>query len=479
MKTVLTAAALALALSGTVSAQIDLPELGDASSASFSPSQEAAVGRDVMNRLRESGETLDDADVSAYLQELGGRLGQAAQAPDLNFSFFAVNDRSINAFAMPGGYIGVHSGLVLTTQSEAELASVLAHEIAHASQHHLARLKAASAPNQLWLLAALLAGVLASRAGNSDAAFGAINAGIGLSVSSELAYTRDFEREADRLGMQYLAAAGFDARAMPSFFQRMQQSNRFNDNNALAFLRSHPVTGERISEAQDRALAFPLRMHADSTAYLLVREKLRLATLGREEALRYYQARLKSRQFLSEGAQWYGLSLARLAASQPGAAREALAEARRHLPASPLLFGQEAAIERAERNWTAALDAYRRGLAAFPGYGPLRYGEIDTLLDSGQREVALTRLRGELNRYPSEPALYRRQAAVYADRDKLRYHAALGQAFYYEQRYEAALEQFQYASQAPGDDFYLRSSIEARIRELQNRLKEERRQARS
>ncbi|MBI3145023.1 MAG: M48 family metalloprotease [Pseudogulbenkiania sp.] len=478
MKTTLTAAALALALSGTVAAQIDLPELGDASSASFSPSQEVAIGRDVMNRLRESGDVLDDADVSAYLQDLGGRLAQAAQAPDLRFSFFAVNERSINAFAMPGGYIGVHSGLVLTTQSEAELASVLAHEIAHASQHHLARLKAASAPNQLWLLAALLAGALASRSGNSDAALGAINAGIGLSISSQLAYSRDFEREADRLGMQYLAAAGFDARAMPTFFQRMQQGNRFNDNNALAFLRSHPVTGERISEAQDRALAFPLKMRADSTAYLLVREKLRLAALGRDEALRYYQASLQSRQFLSEGAQWYGLSLARLAAAQPAAARTALAEARQRLPASPLLFTQQAAIERAERNWPAAQATYRQGLAAFPGYGPLLYGELDTLLDSGQREAALTRLRGLLSQHPGEPGLYRREAAVYADRDALRYHAALGQAFYYEQRYEAALEQFQYASQAPGEDFYLRSSIEARIRELQSRLKEERRQAR-
>ncbi|WP_024304412.1 M48 family metalloprotease [Pseudogulbenkiania sp. MAI-1] len=478
MKTTLTAAVLALALSGTVSAQIDLPELGDASSASFSPSQEAAVGRDVMNRLRESGDVIDDADVAAYLQELGGRLAQAAQAPDLSFSFFAVNERSINAFAMPGGYIGVHSGLVLTTQSEAELASVLAHEIAHASQHHLARLKAASAPNQLWLLAALLAGALASRSGNSDAAFGAINAGIGLSISSQLAYSRDFEREADRLGMQYLAAAGFDARAMPTFFQRMQQGNRFNDNNALAFLRSHPVTGERISEAQDRALAFPLKMRADSTAYLLIREKLRLATLGRDEALRYYQTSLQNRQFLNEGAQWYGLSLARLAAGQPAAARTALAEARQRLPASPLLFVQQAAIERTERNWAAAQDTYRRGLAAFPGYGPLRYGELDTLLDSGQREAALARLRSQLGQHPGEPGLYRREAAIYADKDALRYHAALGQAFYYEQRYEAALEQFQYASQAPGEDFYLRSSIEARVRELQSRLKEERRPAR-
>lgn len=474
MKPSLPSLLVALALLIPPPAQADLPDLGDVSEATLSAAEEARIGAELMRAMRDSGEATDDPDINAYLNDLGGRLAQSAQMPGGRFTFFSLNDRSINAFAMPGGYIGVHSGLVLTTQSESELASVMAHEIAHVTQHHLARMQASAAPNQLVLLAAILAGALAAKAGGgSDAAFGALNAGLGLTVASQLAYSRDFEREADRVGMQYLANAGFDVRAMPLFMERLQNANRLNDNNnALAFLRTHPVTVERISEAQNRLSAFGLKMRADSPDYLLVREKLRLAALGPDEAVRYYRQALANRQFLSEGAQWYGLARALLAQKDLEAARRALDEARNRLPDHPMLWSLGADIARSAGDETAARAAYRNGLARYPSNRSLYLGEIGWLIERGQTGEAEKRLRLQLGRTPSDSALYRLQARLYADRDRLRYHSALANALYFEGNAEAALEQYRLAGEAPGDDFYLRSSNEARMRELERRIRE-------
>ncbi|WP_230370002.1 M48 family metalloprotease [Paludibacterium denitrificans] len=152
LKNILLTAMLALWLPHAVQAQSDLPDLGEVSDATLSLADEARIGREVMRAMRESGQMLDDVEVSAYLNELGGRLAAFAQLPGGHFSYFAVNDNSINAFAMPGGYIGVHSGLILATQSEGELASVLAHETAHEAQRHIARMQAASNATSPWLL---------------------------------------------------------------------------------------------------------------------------------------------------------------------------------------------------------------------------------------------------------------------------------------------------------------------------------------
>ena len=478
MKKTLLASLLVMALSQPLLAYADLPalpDLGDISDSTLSIADEARIGRDFMRAMRDDGDVLDDAEVNDYINTLGHRLSASVRVPGLQLSYFVVNDKQINAFAMPGGYVGVNSGLVVATQSEGELASVVGHETAHITQRHIARMQAASsATSPLLLLGTVLAAVLASRAGGSQASIGTLSAGLGLQISNQLSFSRDFEREADRVGMQYLAQAGFDVRAMPAFFQRLESANRYSDNNAYAFLRTHPVTSQRISEAQNRALEYPVKMKADSTAYLLVREKLRTMVLAPDEAVRYYQTMLDKGQYLNEGAMWYGMSRAQLASHQLAAARAALGKAEARLPADPILFGQQAAIAREAGDWGAALASLRRGQQAFKDSQPLQIAELDVLIDSGNRTAALALLRQLQGRYPNDAALYRREARLYADREPQRYHAALGNAFYFERRYEAALEQYQFASQAKGDDFYLRSSIEARMREVEKLLKEER-----
>ncbi|WP_236687514.1 M48 family metalloprotease [Chromobacterium subtsugae] len=480
MKRRLLCALLASVLAQPLTVRADLPDLGEISDASLSLSDESRIGRDALRAMREAGDVLDDAEISAYLNDIGGKLSSSVTLPGIHFTYFCVADTGINAFAMPGGYIGVNIGLILATQSEGELAAVMGHETAHVAQRHIARMQAAnSATSPLLLLGTIIAAALAAKAGSGDGAMGAVSAGMGLSISRQLAFSRDFEREADRVGMQFMSNAGYDVRYMATFFQRLEQAGRYSDTMAYAFLRTHPVTVERISEAQNRALDYPVRMRADSIDYLLVREKLRTLTMTPEEALFYYNSTLQRGLYLNEGASWYGLARAKLLQHDRKGAEEALAKARAKLPDNPMLHGLEVEIARDGRDWSAAAAAARDGLAAFPRNVALQLAQIDVALDSGDRAGAQKLLRQQLNDRSGDPALYRREAKLYADRDPLRYHEALGNAFYYEQRYSSALEQYQLASKAKGDDFYLRSMLEARLREVEKLAKDERKAARN
>lgn len=454
----------------------ELPDLGDVSDTSMSLSDEARLGRSLIQWMRKTENVLvNDNEVSGYLDSIGGELASATRSEAPSLTFFGVNNSTVNAFAMPGGYIGVHTGLLLTTQSEGELASVLAHEIAHVRQRHLARQKAAQAPNNLLMLAAVAAAALVAGSGNGQASFGALSAGLGLSLSNQLAFSRDFEREADRTGMYYLNEAGFDVRDMPRFFERMQQNQRF-DNNAYAFLHTHPVTSERISEGQNRASSYPVRMRADSLSYLLVREKLRVASMSPPDAVAYYLQARDNKLFLSEGAMWYGMGRAYLAAHRAEEAAAALKQAKRILPQHPMLYTLAADIARERGEFDEALRHYQQGLVVFPDNWALAYGNIALLMQMGKRADAYVQLRAAQAQRPTDTQLYRLEARYYADNDPLRYHAALGNAYYYELEYEAALEQYHLAAAVQDEnkkDFFVRSSIEARTRELERELKED------
>ncbi|KIA81619.1 zinc metalloprotease [Chromobacterium piscinae] len=475
MKRRLLCALLASILAQPLSVRADLPDLGEVSDASLSLSDESRIGRNALRAMREAGDVLDDPEINSYLNDIGGKLSASVSLQGVRFTYFCVADTGINAFAMPGGYVGVNIGLILATQSEGELAGVLGHETAHVAQRHIARMQAAnSATSPLLLLGTIVAAALAAKAGSGEGAMGAVSAGMGLSISRQLAFSRDFEREADRIGMQYMSNAGYDVRNMASFFQRLEQASRYTDSAAYAFLRTHPVTVERISEAQNRALDYPVKMRADSTDYLLVREKLRNLTMTPEEAVAYYNSTLSRGLYLSEGANWYGLARAKLQQHDRAGAREALAKARAKLPNNPMLYGLEVEIARDGSDWAGAAKAARAGLEAFPRNAALQLAQLDVALDSGDRKTAQALLRPLLDSKRDDPALYRREAKLYADKDPLRYHAALGNAFYYEQRYNAAMEQYQLASKAKGDDFYLRSMVDARLREVSPLAKEER-----
>ena len=303
-----------------------LPDLGEVSQADLPPHLERRIGESIMRdiRLREPS-YIDDVEVTTYLNTLGARLSAATPEAGRYFEFFAIRDATLNAFALPGGYIGVHSGLILAAQSESELAGVLAHEIAHVTQKHLARLMGKQNQAQITQWLAIAVAILAARS-SSDASQAAMVAGTAAGVQTMLNYSREFEHEADRIGIQTLEKAGFDVRGMAAFFERMQKFGRLYENNAPGYLRTHPLTTDRISDMENRTLNAHYRQVADSAEFQLVRAKLRAARGTPQEAVADFEFQLRERKYLSEGAARYGLAAAQVRAKNFAAAERQVTE---------------------------------------------------------------------------------------------------------------------------------------------------------
>ena len=251
----------------------NLPDLGDISQEAISPQQERQIGEQSMFQIRADKSYLDDAEIADYINLLGNSLVLNSSEPGQNFEFFAINDAAINAFAMPGGFIGVNTGLILATQSESEFASVLSHEIAHVTQHHLARIISGQKFDSLASMALLAAAILSARS-NPDAAMATIVGVQAAGIQRQLNFTRLHEQEADRIGLGILQKSGFDSRAMPVFFERLQKATRLLEGNTPAYLRTHPVSNERMADIANRVEQIPYRPVASSLDFHLVRAKL-------------------------------------------------------------------------------------------------------------------------------------------------------------------------------------------------------------
>src|SRR5262245_42986661 len=276
----------------------DLPDIGSPASSALSLDDEYRIGLQIVRQLRDEGQVIDDPEATEYLQGLGSRIvAQASGDSGQRFQFFFVRDDTINAFALPGGFIGVNYGLVLATRNEAQLAGVLAHEIAHVTQRHIARRVRSQGRQSIATMAAILASILIGAAtGSSDAAMGGISMAQGAAMQQQINFTRANENEADRVGMGFLAAAGFDPYGMPDFFETMgrRTSLQATNRNALPeILQSHPVTTNRIAESRARAAQFKeVRPLPETISYSLTRERLRvLVTPPEQNVRRYYSDR--------------------------------------------------------------------------------------------------------------------------------------------------------------------------------------------
>ena len=249
----------------------NLPNLGGTDGEELSPLMERRLGEQVMNNIQRDPDYLEDAPTLDYLNQLGGQLlGTSPEArgdAGYDFFFFAVRDPSLNAFALPGGFIGSHSGLVLAAQSESELASVLAHEIGHVSQRHIARMIGNQRKDALLPMAGILIAALAARS-SPDLAGAAMMGGTGLAAQRQLSFGRDAEREADRLGLQILRGAGFELNGMVNFFGRLQNASRNRTDNLPSYLRTHPMTGERMADIEARIRNLSYKQHIDSLDFL-------------------------------------------------------------------------------------------------------------------------------------------------------------------------------------------------------------------
>jgi len=459
---------LVLLLALPVATAQELPELGDVSQSVFSPAMERQVGEGVMARIRADRTYLDDPEVKDYLQGVGERL--AAASPDTRqpFEFFMMQDPTVNAFALPGGFIGVHSGLFVTAQSESELAAVLAHEVAHVTQRHIARLIAGQQKTQLASLAALAVGILAARA-NSQLGQAVIAGAQAATIQSALDYTRDHEREADRIGLQILEKAGFDPRAMPVLLERMQRAGRLYEGNAPSYLRTHPVTHERIADIQNRTEVMPYRQVPDNPEFQLMRAKLRALLDEPRQAVAWFDESQRERRYISEAATRYGLAVALVRARDYARADRELDQAVRMegMAANPAIATLRGRLLAAQGGFAKADAHYSAALKEFPRHRALLYDYADLLIGAGKADVALRLVEATLASAPDEPRLYALQARSYAALGRrLLQHRAQAEAYARLGNVGAAIEQLQIALKAGDGDFYQLSSVEARLREL-------------
>ena len=457
-----------------------LPDLGDASSASLSDQQERTIGNRIMREVRIDPAYLDDPEVNDYISSLGLRLLSVADPPRRELDFFVVQDETINAFALVGGHVGVHSGLIALTQNESELAGVIAHEISHILQRHQARMMAGQSRAQWSSLAALALAILASRSGGSqggNVTEAAVATAGALQIQNQLDYTREHEREADRVGLTLLDRAGFDTRGMATFFERLLRANRLNEfKGTPSYLRTHPLTTERIAAIQDRIDHTPARMVPDSFEYRVTRARLLAATGSPSEAVTLFRTKIADKTVLRPREDVYGLALALRRARDFDGAWKTLAPLRgtgASHPAFELLAGQLMADMRRDDE---AFAIYRAALRDHPRYRSLAYAYLDLLLQSGKSREALADLEERLRTVQDDAHLYELQARAFeATGRRIAQHRAQAEAYFRRGNLSAAVDQLEIAvKQTRGSDFYEMSIAESRLRELRALLENER-----
>jgi beta-barrel assembly-enhancing protease len=478
MRLVLPLAYALLAFAFSTALADDLPELGDVSRTTISAQQERQLGEQIMRQIRAVPQYLDDPEVTDYINALGYRLVANAPNVEQQFEFFVIEDKTINAFALPGGFIGVHTGLIVAAQSESELAAVLAHEIGHVSQRHIARLFTQQKQAGMASLAALALAILAARS-SPDLAQAAVAATQYATYQTAVNFTRDNEREADRVGVQILEKSGYDPHAMPAFLERLQRSYRLVETNAPSYARTHPLTYERIADVQNRVEGVPYRQVPDSLDFLLVRARLQARELSPRDGVAFFDDILTEKKVVNEAAARYGLIMSLLKKKDfPRATRE-MNTLLTQVPDNPIVLALAGRVRAASGDIRGALDLYASAVKRFPRNRALTYDYARLLIDNKRSKDALQLIAAALDYTHTDYRLYELQAECYAHLgQKLQQHRSLAEAYTLIGSLPAAIDQLQLGLKAGDGDFYQLSSAEARLKELRAADAEQRKEQR-
>jgi predicted Zn-dependent protease len=383
-------------------AEVKLPDMGSPADAILSKTDEAQIGRAIMHSIRASGQLVEDPLITEYVNEIGHRVAAFANDGDYKFTFFVVNDPSINAFALPGGFIGVHTGLIEATRSEDELAGVLAHEIAHVTQRHIARAVHANSRQSLMSTAIMLGAILAGAAGaGSDVVQGGIAVAQGSQAQAQINFTRSNEHEADRIGIEALADAGFDPQGMASFFEVISRQTGSGEFKVPEFLRTHPVSSARIAESRSRARDYPAVRGNDSKNYGVARARLLVARQKTaEDAVEYFER--QNYEFMTV-AQRYGLAVAYTRDGEHVKANRIFEElVNREPEVIPYHIGlaeSQLALEQID----VARRTFEKARELFPRNTPLIVSYAQALLQLGDATYAHEILLDLLNNTPPTP----------------------------------------------------------------------------
>jgi predicted Zn-dependent protease len=450
----------------------DLPDIGDSAGATISPEQEKQLGAYMMRQLRQSGIVLNNLEITAYLNSLGQRLVANSEEPARQFTFFVVNEPSINAFAGPGGYIGVHTGLFMASENESELAGVLAHEIAHVTQHHLARAFEAAESLSVPHLAAMLASILVSTQ-NAEAGMAGMAAVTAGAMQYQINFTRANEYEADRVGIQTLANSDIDPYGMPRFFERLQKSSRLYGNRPPEFLSTHPVTTNRIAEATSRAERYPAGK-IDNLDFQLVRAKLKVLNYSDPQQVMEDVQRYRDKSETAKVYKKYEYALLLARTGKSGQALEILDGLHRADPDRIMYRIDIASLYTDSGNYEKALGLYKDALSLYPGNLTILLPYTRTLLVAGKAPEAYKILSDLIKKQYSNPHIYKllAQAAEETGR-KVESHGAMSRYYNLNGNTRQAIQQLQLASREPRVTDYENARIQAKLKELKELLEEE------
>lgn len=384
--------------------EVNLPDIGSPADATLSKDTEAQIGRSIMQQIRTSGRLIEDPQITEYINDIGHRISAQSNDGDYKFTFFVINDPNINAFALPGGYIGVHTGLLEATRSEDELAGVLSHEVAHVTQRHIARAIHANSRQSILTTAIMLGAILvgaASGGAGGDAMQGAIAVAQGTAAQQQINFTRNNEYEADRIGISALVEAGFDPQGMASFFEVISRNNGAPETKMPEFLRTHPVSSARIAEARGRARNYESIYTPDTVNYGITRSRLIVQRMETpEEAVRYFERESYKNQSLVER---YGRALAYMRAGNHQKSNrifEELVDNDQEVIAYHIGLAQsELALERTRDAETS----FERARELFPRNVPVVVHYAEALLQLGKAKLAHEILLDLLNNVPPTP----------------------------------------------------------------------------
>jgi beta-barrel assembly-enhancing protease len=507
--------ALGLAV-GARAQELSLPDIGSSAATLLTPQEESEYGAYTLYSLRHYGYVMDDPLIDRWLDGMGYRLAAVSDRPQQHFTFFMMRDRSINAFATLGGYVGTNAGLVMTANSEDEVAGVLAHEISHVTQRHVLRSVERAKRDQLPIMLAMLGAIVAAQTSSSRNSADAIQAAVvgsqALAAQRQINYTRSNEAEADRVGIQTLYRSGYDVNGMANFFERMAKATRGDAGGytAPSYLQSHPVTSVRISEARDRATRLaqerprlsattarppssPLLPANLSTGagtgapalppsmFLWARERIRVLSADNAvAAMREYKTLIDTAGGKSTESQRYGLALAQMRAGYPAAAEASLAALAAAHPDN--LFVAVALAENAAvaRNTTLSRQRYEDLLRRFPQDRAVSLSFAQSLneqatADAGRRAQSV--LKPLLSSSADDPVFQKSfgRASELAG-DLPRAAEAYAEAAYLNGRAEDALTQLNGLLKRDDIDYIQRARVEARIAAITPEVLDMRRQ---
>lgn len=452
--------------------EIELPDMGASSSVTLTPHMEEQIGRDIATQIRTSHQVVDDLELNEYLQSLGYSLVANSDDAYQNFHFFLINSNQINAFATPGGVVAVYSGLFLTTDTESELASVLGHEIAHVTQRHLARSFEKASQLSLPMMAGLIAGILLGAAGGSGADLGAA-AAIGLSAAGQQAqinYTRANEKEADRVGMRYLSLSGYDPSGMPGFFQKLERKNRYVGKNYPEFLRTHPITVNRIAEATQRAEQYKQKMirFKDPLNYHLMKAKLAVLTSSNTDRVeKYFHSKIADNDQTSHPAYYYGYGLALFKKQNFSKAAQVLKKLHDAEPqdTSYIVALAKAYIASDQKdNIKKGMKLFAEAIKDKPYNLVLTANYAFALIQTGQIKESIQILEQYNKDNFKHPAIYKLLSnALGKNNELVKAHIAESEYYYLNGMLPSAIEQIDIAKKiTPKNDFYTLSRLDAR-----------------